>query len=111
MKDKLLDELSETPQTKNNDYFITRYNEVIAVYNNSLGANEQELTFLDENKSFEKITAILNKPLVKILMVLVFVFVPLINLALLGFLFFFYLFLLREGKKHKQNIQKVANPL
>ena len=65
---------------------------------------------LDESAFFMKVNHLLSKHLTKILFVLLLTFAPFVNMAIFGFFCFYYLFLRKQGKIHKQNLKAVPNP-
>lgn len=59
---------------------------------------------------FAKINKILSNVAVKVLLCILLIFAPAVNLAIFGFLIFYYCFLRGEGKKHQNNLKKIGNP-
>ena len=103
-------EEASTPAPQQNEYFIDRYNQVVEIYNNSEAGGIQ-LEQLDNSRTFLNIHKTLSKTLVKVLMVVLLAFLPFVNLFIFGTLVFYLLFLRREGKKHRNNLKRVRNPM
>ena len=106
MKEGLLGE--KATNTSSSSYYIDRYNEVISFHNKH---SPILLDSLDSRNDFRKVHNFIKHVRVKIVLVLVLLFIPLVNLISLGFLFFYYLFLTKQGKIHKQNMKKIKDPL
>lgn len=95
MKEKLLREATPAQTPNRPAYFIDRYNQVVDVYNASIDTPGIQLELLDNNPTFAKISRIFSKPIIKIALVLLLAFAPIINLFILGMFIFYYLFLRR----------------